>query len=241
MSAFRVCKRRMMAWSLAGPVLAVASGYLAGTIPSADIASRLLTGGRVNLRQSGSGNPGGLNAAMILGTRAGLAVMAADIGKGAMASGIGRAIGGTIGANLGGTAAVVGHCFPIWQHFRGGKGVAASVGQCLATFPAYLPIDLAVAAGTASRITGRRAFTATAASSVCWVAGGLLWWRRRWPNLWGPPPTAMLPFASALSSAVILYKFATARPPAAAPVSPDAPNSPNPDPLGRPCDESIPE
>ena len=214
----RVSSSRRTVPPFVGPLLAVASGYLAGTLPSADIVSRVLTGGRVDLRRSGSGNPGGLNAALVLGKRAGLAVMAADIGKGAAACGIGRSLGGTVGANLGGTAAVLGHCFPVWQHFRGGKGVGASVGQCLATFPAYLPIDLTVAAVTASSSTsGRRAFTATAVSSFCWVAGGVLWWRKRWPNLWGPAPTVMLPLASALSSAVILYKFATARPPAPQP------------------------
>jgi glycerol-3-phosphate acyltransferase PlsY len=113
-----------------------------------------------------------------------------------------------------GTAAVVGHCFPVWKRFRGGKGVAVSLGQCLATFPAYVPVDLAVAWGV-GRWTGR-ALPGTAAASATWVAAGALWTRRRWPNLWGPPPTAALPVSSAVTSAVILYKFATARRPAPA-------------------------
>jgi acyl phosphate:glycerol-3-phosphate acyltransferase len=109
----------------------------------------------------------------------------------------------------------VGHCFPVWNGFRGGKGVAVSLGQCLATFPVYLPVDLAVAWGV-GRVTGR-ALPGTAVASATWVVAGVLWASRRWPNLWGPPPTVALPVASALSSGVILYRFATARRPAPPP------------------------
>jgi len=108
----------------------------------------------------------------------------------------------------GGTAALVGHCFPVWNGFRGGKGVAVSLGHCTATFPAYLPIDLGVAWAVGKR-TGR-AFPGTAVASATWVAASLLWWRKRWPNAWGPPPTAALPISAAASSAVIVYKFLSA-------------------------------
>ena len=104
-----------------------------------------------------------------------------------------------------------GHCYPVWTGFRGGKGVAASVGQCLATFPAYFPVDAAVAVITVAMPRWKqRAFAATIASSVCWVLGGVLWWRRGWFNLWGPRPSAALPIASALSSAVIARRFIVA-------------------------------
>jgi glycerol-3-phosphate acyltransferase PlsY len=199
-------------------VLAASCGYLLGTVPTADLVARRLTGGRVDLRRAGSGNPGGANAAQVLGARAGAIVMAGDIAKGAAACAAGAVVAGPGGAHLAGTSAVVGHCFPVWNGFRGGKGVAASVGQCLATFPAYFPIDLAVAGATAS-IPGlrRRAAVATMVSSVCWVLGGLVWWRKRLPNLWGPRPGVGLPLSAAVSSAVIAYKFAAARPPADAP------------------------
>jgi glycerol-3-phosphate acyltransferase PlsY len=105
---------------------------------------------------------------------------------------------------------VIGHCFPVWNGFRGGKGVACSVGQCLATFPAYFPIDLGVAAITSTRRWRSRSYAATAAASVTWVLGSLLWWRRGWRNGWGPQPDRDLVLAAAASSAVILYKFATA-------------------------------
>ncbi len=149
----------------------------------------------------------------MLGRRWGYAVMAADIVKAAVACRVGRRLAGSGGAHAAGTAAVVGHCFPVWNGFRGGKGVACSVGQCLATFPAYFPADLTVAAVTAAGPWRRRAFVATAASSATWVAAAIVWWRRRLPNGWGPPPSASLPLAAAASSAVVLYRFATARRP----------------------------
>ena len=196
---------------------AAAFGYLAGTLPSADLASRL-AGSRTDLRSVGSGNPGAANAIAHLGPAWGYAVMAADVTKGAVAARAGNRLAGGAGAHLAGTAAVVGHCFPVWSGFRGGKGVAASAGQCLATFPVYTPIDLGVAAATAaSPRWRRRSFAATALASAAWVAAGTLWWRRGWHNAWGPPATAGLPLAAAASSAVILYRFATAGAPAAPP------------------------
>lgn len=190
---------------------AAAAGYVVGTLPSADVAARLASGGPGDLRSAGSGNPGAVNAMRVLGRRWGYAVMAADVAKGALACGAGRRLAGGDGAHLAGTAAVVGHCYPAWNGFRGGKGVAASAGQCLATFPAYTPIDLGVAAVTVSSPRWRdRAFAATAVASACWVAAGLLWWRRGWPNAWGPPPTGALPAAAAASSAVVLWRFTRA-------------------------------
>jgi len=188
-----------------------AAGYLLGTAPSADVAARLASGGAVDLRHAGSGNPGGANARAVLGPRWGYAVMAADIAKAASACRVGRWLAGPTGEHLAGTAAVVGHCYPIWNGFRGGKGVGCSVGQCLATFPVYFPIDLGVAAATAAGPWRRRAFAATATASLAWVAAGVLWWRRGWPNGWGPRPTVGLPLAAAASSAVIAQRFAASR------------------------------
>jgi glycerol-3-phosphate acyltransferase PlsY len=190
---------------------AAVGGYLAGTLPSADIAARLATGGDTDLRAVGSGNPGAANAISVLGATWGYGVMAADIAKGAVACSAGRRLAGPTGAHVAGTAAVVGHCFPVWNGFRGGKGVATSVGQCLATFPAYMGIDLSVALATSmSPRWKQRAYAATAVASACWVGGGAVWAWRGWPNLWAPRPTKALPIAAAVSSAVILSKFAMA-------------------------------
>ncbi len=185
--------------------LAGVSGYLLGTLPSADVASRLARSGR-DVRSLGSGNPGAANAAAVLGPAWGSFVLAADVGKGGLAASLGRSIAGSAGAHLGGCAAVIGHCFPVWGGFRaGGKGVATSAGQCLATFPAYFPIDLAVAYGTAR--WRRRASTATAIASGTWVVSAVVWWRARLPNAWGPTPGPDLVLAAAASSAVINLRF----------------------------------
>lgn len=186
---------------------AAVAGYVLGMMPSADVAARLARSGAVELRTSGSGNPGGLNARRQLGDRWGYAVMAADIAKGAAACRLGRRLAGPSGEYVGGSAAVIGHCFPAWNGFRGGKGVACSVGQCLATFPAYFPIDLSVAAITAVGPWRRRAFAATVVASMAWVGAGILWWRQGWPNAWGPIPGPGLPLAAGASSAVIVQRF----------------------------------
>ncbi len=196
--------------------MAATLGYLAGTLPSADLAARLATGGATDLRAAGSGNPGAANAIAQLGPGWGYAVLVADVAKGAAACGIGRRVAGSAGAHLAGTASVVGHCFPVWKRFRGGKGVATSAGQCLATFPAYTPIDLAVAGLTATAPRWKqRAYASTVVASLGWVGAALLWWRRGWPNGWGPRPTAALPLAAAATSGVIVSRFAAAARPAA--------------------------
>ncbi len=190
--------------------LGVAIGYLLGTVSTADLVVKR-SGAGADLRTSGTGNPGAANAMKILGTKAGLTVMAGDIAKGAIACGVGAALAGPTGAHLAGTASVAGHCYPVWNGFKGGKGVAASVGQCFATFPAYFPLDVGVAAATASiPAFKQRAFAATLASSCFWVVGGVVWWAKGWRNLWGPKPSIMLPVSAALSSAIIAQRFLAA-------------------------------
>lgn len=183
-------------------------GYLVGGLPTADTAARLATRGATDLRSAGTGNPGAANAIAVLGKQWGVAVLAADIAKGVAGSVAGRRLAGGTGAHVGGTASVIGHCFPVWSGFRGGKGVAASCGQCLATFPAYFPVDLGVAWTVAK--WRQRPLPATVAGSVAWVTAGVVWWRRRWPNAWGPDPTVALPASAAVSSTVILWRFLAA-------------------------------
>jgi glycerol-3-phosphate acyltransferase PlsY len=190
-------------------LIAVGAGYVLGTIPTADLVARRSGRGAIDLRASGSGNPGTANAASVLGKRAGAIVMLGDVGKGAAASVLGSVVAGPVGAHLSGTSSVIGHCYPIWNGFRGGKGVAASIGQLLVTFPVYAPIDAAIAGVTAANpLWKQRAHASVVVSSVCWVVAGITWWRKGWPNLWGPRPSVMLPLASAMSGAVILHRFA---------------------------------
>lgn len=203
-----------------GPLLgaAVGLGYLLGTFPTAGIVARRATSGTVDLREAGTGNPGSANALNVLGAKAGAAVLVGDVGKGALACAFGGAIAGPSGAHLAGTAAVAGHCYPVWNDFDGGKGVATSVGQCLATFPAYFPVDALVAVATvSSRRWRQQAFAATVVSSGCWVVGSIVWWRRGWSNPWGPAPSGALPVATVLSAAMVIKRFVDAAPtPAAA-------------------------
>jgi glycerol-3-phosphate acyltransferase PlsY len=189
---------------------AAAGGYLLGTFPSSDVAAKLMTGGSADLRSSGSGNPGGINARRVLGRRVGAVVIAADIGKGVAGCAWGGRSAGDLGAHLAGVAAVVGHCYPIWTRFRGGKGVATSFGQCLYTFPAYAPVDVALAT-TVARVPGLRrpAFVSVAVSSAAWLLASVLWWRRGLPNLWGPQPTVALPLANGATVLVIASRAAS--------------------------------
>jgi glycerol-3-phosphate acyltransferase PlsY len=191
------------------PLIAAAAGYLAGSIPSADIATRLASSGTDDLRTTGSGNPGANNTATVLGPRWGVMVLIADMAKGAAAGALGRSIAGPTGAYATATASIAGHIVPVWSGGRGGKGVATSAGACIAVFPAYFAIDAAVAAtAAASRGNAERTIWI---SSAAWVAAAVLWWRRRLPNAWGPPPTAGLPLFALGGAAMILAKFRTAR------------------------------
>jgi glycerol-3-phosphate acyltransferase PlsY len=174
-------------------------------------AARRDAGKAVDLRAAGTGNPGTLNAAKLLGWRWGAVVLAGDLVKGALASLLGRAIAGDNGAYAGGSGAVIGHCAPVWNGFRGGKGVATSAGTSLVCFPVYVPVDVSLAAGTLALSRGRAEWATYLASAV-FVAAALYWWRRGKGNAWGPRPTVGLPLYALSTSAIIAYRFLTAAP-----------------------------
>ncbi len=193
---------------LVGAVASAAAGYLIGTLPSADIVTRAATGGQMNIREEGTGNPGAANVAGVLGKKWGAMVMVADVAKGFAAAKLGARVGGNPGLHIGGPAAVAGHCFPVWEDFDGGKGVATSGGQVLATFPVYFPIDTMVGA-VVSRLPvfERQAFAATEVASATWVTLSTLWWRKKLPNPGAPAATIGLPLAALATSAIIRYRF----------------------------------
>jgi len=199
-------------------------GYLIGSFPTADLVSKYVTRRSgdtgVDLRAAGSGNPGAVNAAAVLGRKWGILVLAGDMIKGIVACLLGRATGGDDGAYLAGTTAVAGHCYPAWSRFRGGKGVATSFGTSLVCFPAYAPMDLAVAAAAFFLSKGRASLAAgpdaqPAARIGTFVASGVFsaaatyWWLRRKGNLWGPKSTAGLPLYALATSGIIAYRFLT--------------------------------
>lgn len=113
--------------------LLIAAGYLLGSIPFGVILTRLFGAG--DLRQIGSGNIGATN---VLRTgRKGLAAgtLILDGAKGAVAVLLARHFApelGPDGAMIAGAAAMIGHCYPVWLKFRGGKGVATLLGLALA-------------------------------------------------------------------------------------------------------------
>jgi glycerol-3-phosphate acyltransferase PlsY len=188
---------------------AAAAGYLIGTFPTAVLVTRLVTHGKVDIRVAGSGNPGGLNTAQVVGNGWGVAVMIIDAAKGFGAGLIGWVIGGPDGAYAGATAAIAGHIFPVWSRFSGGKGVATSAGAVAAVFPAFFPIDAATAALGA--IGSKNAERAIYLACTVWIVASFTWWIADWPNLWGPDPTVALPISQTIGALLILGKFYEAR------------------------------
>ena len=193
-------------------IAAAACGYAAGLLPSAELVAA-----GVDPRRKGSGNPGAANVAQLLGRRAGAVVFGLDMGKAAVAGQFGRVLAGAAGANAAASAAVIGHCFPANRGFAGGKGVAASFGQMLTTFPAYLPIDVALGGIAAkSDFWKQRPVATIGATCALWTGLASVARHHDLPNLWGPKPTASMPIAAAVSSAAIVWRFATAKTPAPA-------------------------
>lgn len=126
-----------LSWAL---LLCAALAYLVGSIPFGLILTRLA--GLGDVRQIGSGNIGATN---VLRTgRKGLAAatLLLDAGKGALAVAVARGFGDEFAA-VAALAAVLGHLFPVWLRFKGGKGVATSAGVLLAYNP---PVALATIA-----------------------------------------------------------------------------------------------
>jgi len=110
--------------------------YLIGSIPFSYIISRQF--GRVDIRQRGSGNVGATNVLRTMGIGYALLSAVGDILKGVVAAWIALQAGGGVLLLLCPLAAVVGHCYPVFLKFKGGKGVATSAGALLLLTPAVL-------------------------------------------------------------------------------------------------------
>lgn len=113
-------------------VLAILIGYLIGSCPFGYWAG-LLKG--IDLRKEGSGNTGGTNAVRVLGPKIGIPVIVLDVLKGTAAVLIASSLGGTGAEVLAAVAAVLGHTFPIFLRFRGGKAVATGAGAMFGLAP----------------------------------------------------------------------------------------------------------
>lgn len=111
-------------------LLTAVLGYLLGSIPFGVVVTRAF--GLGDLRQIGSGNIGATNVLRTGNKRAALATLLLDGGKGVLAVLLGRWLLAEDAAQVAGLAAFLGHLFPVWLGFRGGKGVATFLGLLLA-------------------------------------------------------------------------------------------------------------
>ncbi|MCB1749655.1 MAG: glycerol-3-phosphate 1-O-acyltransferase PlsY [Gammaproteobacteria bacterium] len=178
-------------------LLLAIGAYALGSVASAVIVCRAL--GLTDPREVGSGNPGATNVLRIGGKKAAAITLLGDTGKGIIPVLIGHALGLAPPAlTLVGVAAFLGHLFPVFYGFRGGKGVATLIGVNLALSPwlglAFVGTWLAVAAVT--RYSSLSALVATALTPVfAWALGQppaavalfsvmtvLVFWRHR-PNI----------------------------------------------------------
>ena len=156
------------------PILCALAGYLAGSIPFAILVSRLMR--LPDPRSYGSGNIGATNVLRSGNRAAALATLVGDVAKGWIAVLAARALGlPTEMVALVGFAAFLGHVFPVWLRFRGGKGVATAAGVLIALDwrlgLATIAVWLAVA--FASRYSSLAALAAAAfAPAAAWYLHG---------------------------------------------------------------------
>lgn len=173
-------------------ILTAALSYLLGSIPFGVVITRAFNLG--DLRKIGSGNIGATNVLRTGSKPAALATLVLDGGKGAVAVLAARSVAGADAAQLAGLAAFLGHLYPVWLGFRGGKGVATFLGTILAlAWPVGIAACLSWLAGAlVTRISSMGALFAAALAAV-WagllghgdmtvlilVLGTLVFWRHR--------------------------------------------------------------
>ena len=166
--------------------------YLLGSISFGMIVAKLKGG--PNLREVGSKNTGATNVLRVMGVKTGLIVFVLDILKALVACIIGRCWMGLNGAMIAGLAVVVGHNWPCFFQFKGGKGVASTLAVMLMTFPlpAFICYVVAIALIVITRYVSLGSITLAALFAlmviianwqswlvICWVLiiSGLLIWR----------------------------------------------------------------
>ena len=128
---------------MAKMILTVVIGYLLGSISTGVVISKHFA--KTDIRTQGSGNAGTTNMLRMLGRRLALFTFLGDMLKGVIAVFIGKAlVGGDLGGVLGVVGAVLGHYYPLYFGFKGGKGIATSFGSLLFVFPVEALLALAV-------------------------------------------------------------------------------------------------
>ncbi|OOY25930.1 glycerol-3-phosphate acyltransferase [Thioclava sediminum] len=172
--------------------LVAALGYLLGSVPFGLVITKLFKLG--DLRKIGSGNIGATNVLRTGSKSAALATLILDSGKGAIAVLIARYTLGETAAQVAGAAAFIGHIYPVWLRFQGGKGVATFLGTMIAL---AWPVGLATCAvwlvtALLTRISSLAALVSAAATvplayflgyrELMMLAAGLsvlIFWRHR--------------------------------------------------------------
>jgi glycerol-3-phosphate acyltransferase PlsY len=125
-------------------VIAIISAYILGSIPSAYLVARFRKG--IDIREVGSKNMGALNVYYQVGLLEAALVLLADVGKGIVAILLARWLDLSLTFQLlTGLAAVVGHAFPVFLKFRGGKGGATTLGILLFLMPKAIPFFIIAA------------------------------------------------------------------------------------------------
>lgn len=135
-----------------GLPLALILSYLAGSFPTSVIVARKFRG--IDIREHGSGNAGGTNVLRVVGWKAALLVAVVDVGKGALAASLLWRVAAPSGfldadalASAAGGCAVLGHVYPVFARFRGGKGVGTAAGVMFVLHPLALAACVPIFAG----------------------------------------------------------------------------------------------
>ena len=133
----------IMTRNLLSILIVIVAGYLLGSISTGVVLSRLFA--KTDIRSQGSGNAGTTNMLRVLGRKMALLTFIGDMLKGIIAVFIGKwLIGSELGGLLGVVGAVLGHYYPLYFGFKGGKGIATSFGSLLFVFPVQALLAFAV-------------------------------------------------------------------------------------------------
>jgi acyl phosphate:glycerol-3-phosphate acyltransferase len=172
--------------------------YLLGSIPFGLLFARLFGGGDV--RQSGSGNIGATNVARVAGPLPGILTLLFDTAKGALAVWLAAHFSANSAKAMifAGLAALLGHCFPAWLRFKGGKGVATGLG----VFAALCPLAALAAALLFLLVFLFGRFVSLASISAAAALPLLVYF------LWVPhhAPPLVISFGTLFAAALIIYK-----------------------------------
>jgi glycerol-3-phosphate acyltransferase PlsY len=174
------------------------AAYLLGSIPFGLLLARLLGG--LDVRNAGSGNIGATNVARAAGPFAGILTLLLDAAKGAFAVLLAARLSGDSSTwmMIAAIASLIGHCYPIWLNFHGGKGVATAAGFFLVLSPIAfgIAITIFIVVAVFTRFVSLGSISAAAAMPLLIY---LLWAPRH-----APPPTVT--FGALAVSLLILYK-----------------------------------